>query len=94
MLDGSGGLEIGSFCSISTGVQIYSHDTIKWILSSGSIDYEYAPTKIGSRCYIGPNVVISKGIKIGDGCIIGANSLVSEDIPEGKKAYGNPCKIY
>ena len=30
VLDGSGGLEIGSNCSISSGVQIYSHDSINW----------------------------------------------------------------
>ena len=29
ILDGSGGLEIGSNCSISAGVQIYSHDSVK-----------------------------------------------------------------
>lgn len=30
LIDGSGGLVIGSYCSISAGVQIYSHDTAKW----------------------------------------------------------------
>ena len=34
MLDGSGGLMIGSYCSISTGVQIYTHETLEWALSS------------------------------------------------------------
>jgi acetyltransferase-like isoleucine patch superfamily enzyme len=29
LLDGTGGLTIGDNCSISTGVQIYSHDTVK-----------------------------------------------------------------
>ena len=28
VLDGSGDLEIGAYCSISAGVQIYSHDSI------------------------------------------------------------------
>jgi len=35
VLDGSGGLTIGSCCSISAGVQIYTHDSIKWALSGG-----------------------------------------------------------
>ena len=35
MLDGSGGLEIGATCSISTGVHIYTHDTVRWALSGG-----------------------------------------------------------
>lgn len=30
LLDGTGGLSIGSFCSISAGVQIYTHDTVDW----------------------------------------------------------------
>src|SRR5947208_2266498 len=29
VMDGSGGLTVGSFCSISAGVQIYTHDTIE-----------------------------------------------------------------
>lgn len=93
LLDGSGGLTIGSNCSISTGVQIYSHDTIQWAISGGTAPYEYAPTKIGDNCYIGPNVVVAKGVTIGSGCIIGANSLVLSDIPAGSKAFGTPCKV-
>jgi acetyltransferase-like isoleucine patch superfamily enzyme len=93
VLDGSGGLEIGSYCSISAGVQIYSHDTVEWALTSGVASPERAPTKIGSRCYIGPNTVIAKGVTVGDGCVIGANSLVLSDIPEGRKAFGTPCRV-
>lgn len=93
VLDGSGVLEIGSYCSISAGVQIYTHDTVQWSLSGGEKSAEKATTKIGSRCYIGPNTIITKGITIGDGCIIGANSLILNDIPENSKAYGNPCKV-
>ena len=58
VLDGSGGLTIGSHCSISAGVQIYSHDTVQWAVSGGKAAYERAPTAIGSRCYIGPGVQI------------------------------------
>src|SRR3990167_6441455 len=35
VLDGSGGLAIGSHCSISAGVQIYSHDSVEWAISGG-----------------------------------------------------------
>jgi acetyltransferase-like isoleucine patch superfamily enzyme len=93
VLDGSGGLEIGDYCSISAGVQIYTHDTVKWSISGGIIQAERESVKIGSRCYIGPNVVISKGIYIGDGCVIGANSFVNCDIPENHKAWGAPARI-
>jgi acetyltransferase-like isoleucine patch superfamily enzyme len=92
ILDGTGGLEIGSYCSISAGVQIYTHDSMKWAVTGGDAPYEYAPVRIGDRCYIGPNTVISKGVRIGDGSIIGANSLVLHDLPAGSKAFGCPAK--
>lgn len=93
VLDGSGGLVIGSYCSISAGVQIYSHDTVDWALSGGKAPYRHAPTSIGSNCYIGPNAVITMGVTIGDGCVIGAGSLVNTDIPAHSKALGSPCKV-
>jgi acetyltransferase-like isoleucine patch superfamily enzyme len=93
VLDGSGGLLIGDYCSISAGVQIYSHDTVKWATSGGKSEHEHAKTIIGNRCYIGPNVVISKGVQIGDGCVIGANSFVNQSIPAGMKAVGSPSRI-
>lgn len=93
LLDGSGGLEIGSFCSISAGVQIYTHDTVAWALTGGEATPERAPSRIGSRVYLGPNAIVAKGVTIGDGCVIGANSLVLEDIPEGSKAFGTPCRV-
>ena len=93
VLDGSGGIEIGDYVSIAAGVQIYSHDSVNWALSGGTAPYETAPVKIGSRCYIGPNAVIAKGVTIGDGCVIGANSLVLDDVPAGSKAVGSPCRV-
>ncbi|MEK9628592.1 MAG: formyltransferase family protein [Nitrospinota bacterium] len=93
VLDGSGGLEIGSHCSISSGVQVYSHDSVNWATSGGKSSYDYAETRIGSNCFIGPNVIISKGVTIGDGCVIGANSLVLSDIPPNSKAVGSPCRV-
>jgi acetyltransferase-like isoleucine patch superfamily enzyme len=93
ILDGSGGLSIGSYCSISAGVQIYSHDSVNWAISGGDFNYEYSPTTIGNNCYIAPNCIISKGVTIGDKCIIGANSFVNKSFPEGSKLAGNPAKI-
>ena len=93
LLDGSGGLEIGSWCSISAGVQIYTHDTVDWALTAGQVEPDRKATRIGSRCYLGPNTVVSKGVTIGDGCVIGANSLVLKDIPHGSKAFGTPCRV-
>jgi len=93
VLDGSGGLTIGDNCSISAGVQIYTHDTVEWATSGGTSPVERAPVKIGNRCYIGPNAIITKGVTIGDGCVIGANSLVNKSLPDGVRAWGTPCRI-
>ena len=94
ILDGSGGgLEIGDFCSISAGVQIYTHHTVKRSISLGVEPVDYAPTKIGNGVYIGPNAVIQMGLTIGDKVIIGANSFVNRDIPTGSKAFGTPARI-
>lgn len=94
ILDGSGGdLQIGDWCSISAGVQIYTHHTVNRSISLGEKPIDYAPTKIGSGVYIGPNAVIQMGVTVGDKAVIGANSLVNRDIPPGAKAYGTPARI-
>jgi len=91
ILDGSGNLTIGDHCDISAGSHIYTHDTLNRVISGGEITY--APVRIGSHCYIGPNVIIAKGVTIGDYVVIGANSLVNSDIPSNSKGWGTPFKI-
>lgn len=92
ILDGTGGLTIGSNCSISAGVQIYTHDSVKWAVSGGQAPYEYARVVIGPNCYIGPNTIIAKGVMIGEGSIVGANSFVNKSFPENSKIAGSPAK--
>jgi acetyltransferase-like isoleucine patch superfamily enzyme len=93
VLDGSGGLQVGSNCSISAGVQIYSHDTVDWAITGGVAEAKRAATRIEDNCYIGPNTIVAKGVTIGRGSVIGANSLVLSSIPPGVKAYGSPCRV-
>lgn len=92
ILDGYGGLIIGDNCSISAGVQIYSHDSVRWATSGGGQGYDYEPTTIEDNCYIGPNTVIAKGLTIGVGSIVGANSYVDKSWPQGSRIAGNPAK--
>lgn len=93
VLDGSGGLTIGSHCSISAGVQIYSHDTVAWATSGGRAPAAHAPTAIGDNCYIGPHAVIAKGVTVGAGCVVGAHSVVLSSLPPGSKAVGAPARV-
>jgi acetyltransferase-like isoleucine patch superfamily enzyme len=91
LLEGSGGLSIGSHCSISAGTHIYTHDSVRWALSGGSAKYERAPVHIGDCCHIGANVVILKGVTIGHHAVIGASSLVNKDVAPYTIAVGSPC---
>jgi acetyltransferase-like isoleucine patch superfamily enzyme len=93
VLDGRGGLVIGRYCSIAAGVQLYSHDTVKWALSGGKAPEERAPTRIGDYCYIGPMSIVIKGVTVGEHSLIGANSYVRQDIPPYSIAVGSPARI-
>lgn len=93
ILDGSGGLEIGDYVSISAGVQIYSHHTVAWSTSLGQAPVEHRSTRIGSGVYIGPGSIVQMGVEIGDRAVIGALSLVNKPIPAGARAWGTPARI-
>jgi acetyltransferase-like isoleucine patch superfamily enzyme len=93
VLDGSGGLSIGDWCSISSGVQVYSHDSIARALSGGEFPVARASSSIGSNTYIGPSAIIAKGVAIGSKCIVGAASLVLDTLPDGSVAYGTPATV-
>ena len=94
ILDGSGGgLEIGDHCSISAGVQIYTHDTVQRSITMGAAPIDISPTKIGSGVYIGPNSIVSRGVTIGDRAVIGSMSFVNSDIPADARAWGAPARV-
>lgn len=93
VLDGSGGLTIGDYCSISAGVQIYTHHTVAWATSLGECPVEHSGSVIGDGVYIGPSTIIQMGVTVGNRVTIGALSLVNADIPEGSKAWGTPAKV-
>lgn len=92
LLDGSGALRIGRNCSISAGVQIYTHDTVKWAVSGGRAPYERAAVEIGDCCHLGAQAVVAKGVTIGAHSVIGAYSFVNRDVPEHTIAVGAPCR--
>jgi len=94
ILDGSGGkVTIGKYCSISSGVQIYSHNSVNWSLTGGKAGLEKKNVSIGDNCYIGPYSIIIMGSKIGKGCVIGAFSLIKSTIPPNSIVFGNPGKV-
>lgn len=94
LLDGAHApIEIGAFCSVSTGVHIYTHDTVKWALTAGRAAPEAAPVSVGDCTYVGSQTVISRGVNVGDHCVIGAQSFVNGDIEPFSVAYGVPARV-
>jgi acetyltransferase-like isoleucine patch superfamily enzyme len=93
LLDGSGGgIEIGAHCSVSSGVHIYTHDTVLWALSGGKCQRKQAPVCIGDCVYIGSQSVIAAGVSIGSRCVVAANSFVNADVPEATIIGGTPAR--
>jgi acetyltransferase-like isoleucine patch superfamily enzyme len=95
LLDGSGGLTIGRGCHISSGAQLYSHSTVKRVLSGGAEPIERAPTHIGNFVHVGAGAVILMGSTIGDYCVIGAGAVVLQHsvFPAHSVIAGVPAKI-
>ena len=91
ILDGSGGLEIGDECTLSAGVHVYTHDSVRATLEGAPI--ERKPVRLGNRVYVGPHTVIASGVTVGDRVVIGANSLVLSDVPSGTKVVGSPARV-
>jgi len=92
LLDGSGGLTIGSGCDISAGVQIYSHDTVERVLSEGRREVAHAPVTISDHCHIGAAAVVLKGVTIGHHSVVGASALVNRDVPPLTIVAGIPAR--
>jgi maltose O-acetyltransferase len=84
---------IGQDAQIGPGVHIYTalHPVDPDVRRTG---LEAAkPVKLGQNVWIGGHTVICPGVSVGDGAVIGAGSVVVKDIPAGKVAVGNPCRV-
>lgn len=92
LLDGSGGIEIGSHCSISTACQIQTHDTIRFALTGGRMPYDLSPVRIGNNCFLGAAAIVTRGVVIGDRSVIGAGAVVVSDVPAETIFAGVPAK--
>ena len=93
LLDGSGGgIAIGCWCSISTGVQIYTHDSVHRALSGGLLPQRKGAVSIGDRSYVGSQSIIAVGTRIGNQCVVAANSFVNSDVPDRTVVGGSPAQ--
>jgi acetyltransferase-like isoleucine patch superfamily enzyme len=92
ILDGSAGLTIGAYCSISAGVQIYTHDTVAWALTGGKAERALGAVSVGDHCYIGSQSIIAAGVTVGPQSVIAANSFVNRDVPSRTIVGGSPAR--
>ena len=95
VIDGSGGLTVGRGCDISAGAQIYSHSTVRRVVSERAVTIERAPTRIGDHVHIGAAAVVLMGATIGDHCVIGAGAVVPQfaEVPPWSVVVGVPGEI-
>jgi acetyltransferase-like isoleucine patch superfamily enzyme len=95
VIDGSGGLRIGSGCDISSGAQIYTHSTVMRCLNGPEVDVERAPTVLGNRVHVGAGAIVLMGSSIGDESVIGAGCVVPQftDIPARSVVVGVPARV-
>jgi len=95
LIDGSGGLKIGTGCDISSGAQIVTHSSARRTVTARAYpDVDRAPIEIGDHVFIGTNAVILMGSKIGSHSIVGAGAVVTEgsEFPPYSMIVGVPAK--
>ncbi|MCW8929208.1 MAG: DapH/DapD/GlmU-related protein [Gammaproteobacteria bacterium] len=98
-------LKIGSFCSISSYVQIFlgGEHRPDWVTTSPlSLMFEnniiegHSRSKgdviIGNDVWICANVTILSGVTIGDGAVIANGAIVTRDVEPYSIVAGNPAK--
>lgn len=92
VIDGSDELDIGDHCTIAVGTHIYTHDNVARTLTGGAAPIARSPVRIGACTYIGPNVIIQRGVEIGTRCVVAAGSFVNRSVPDETIVGGIPAK--
>lgn len=100
-------LELGSFCSIASGLTIISgqHPPVDAPMCVSTFPFaehgwgDYPPSRmngkvvVGHDVWIGQGVSILDGVEIGHGAIIGACSVVTRDVEPYSIVAGNPAGL-
>jgi serine acetyltransferase len=93
VIDGSGGLVIGTGCDISCGVHIYTHSSVRRCVSGRRFtEVERQATRIGDRVFIGANAVVNMGVTIGDEAVVAAGAVVTRDVAARTVVAGVPAR--
>ena len=94
-ISGSGYVEIGKDCLISSHSVIYANnhnfgDPMRKIREQGTTRKGIV---VEDDCWLGSGVKVLDGITIGQGSVIGAGAVVTKDIPSYSVAVGVPAKV-
>lgn len=86
-------VKIGSNCSISHNVRIYTQSRIPDQDFSISKRIKTGNVTIEDNVWIGANVFINPGITIGNNSVVGANSVIVKDVEPFTIVGGVPAKV-
>lgn len=92
IFDGSGGSIIGDKSFISSCVQIYSHNTIKWTISERNTPHQYSHNSIGNNFYVGHKTKTVKVVALGDKVIVGDDGYFNIGLNSNKKNAGSAVR--
>ena len=108
VIQGHGGVKVGSNSGIASGCMIYSMSHHHWNLLDSSDKRKYkftpmvdrkdqsllsAPVILGDDCAVALHTIVLPGTRIGAGSWIAAASVVSGKLPPNVLAAGNPARI-
>ena len=96
LLDGRGGIKIGTGTILAPNVTVYSanHNYDDDLQALPFDDKVLAKAVVvGNYVWIGAHSIILPGVTIGDGAIVAAGSVVTKNVPAGALVGGNPAKV-
>ncbi len=85
--------KIADHCAIGAGAVIETGAILDEFVQVGSGSVIGKEAKIENNAFIGINSTIVGSVKVGKSASIGAGSVVIENLPNSKRAFGNPAKI-
>jgi acetyltransferase-like isoleucine patch superfamily enzyme len=90
ILDGRGGLVIGSSVNFSSGVWVWTsqHD-----VDSPDFACISAPVKIADYAWLGGRVIVLPGVSIGEGAVVASGAVVTKDVPPYAIVGGVPARV-